>query len=96
MKTVKLSDYAEDIEDAMVRYEDACCIHTSEGLLEFSINYSEEQVAVYTGVDFLGDRESYLRPKSIDVNEINLYCENGEILQPEIIRDHKFDAEKIY
>ncbi len=96
MKTIKLSDYAQDIEDAIIRYTDAYRTETPEGLLEFSINYSDEYVKVYTGVEFLGAREHYLRPADVNVGEVNLYLKGGKMVKPDVIRDYEFNAEKIF
>ena len=96
MKTIKLSDYAQDIEDAMIRHTDAYRTETPEGLLEFSINYSDEYVKVYTGVEFLGAREHYLRPADVNVGKVNLYLKNDRIIKPDVVRDYEFNAEKIF
>lgn len=96
METIRLSDYAEDIEDAMIRQEGAYRTETAEGLLEFSIRYSDEHVTVYTGVEFLGDRESYLRPADVDIDEVNLYLPDERVIKPSVVRDYEFNAEKIY
>lgn len=96
MKTVKLSDYAKDIEDAMIRYADAFRTETPEGVLEFSIRYSDEFVTVYTGVEFLGAREHYLRPADVSVEEMEFlpFTESKE--EPVLIRDYEFDTAKIF
>lgn len=96
MKTVRLSDYAGDIEDAMLRQKNELLIDTPEGKLKFVIGYSEEQVKEYTGVTFLGDRESYLRPASAGVENVHLLTPDGTVLKPEIIRDYQFDTKKIF
>lgn len=96
MKTIRLSDYAQDIEDAMVRYADAYRTHTPEGLLEFSIRYSDKFVKVYTGVEFLGAREHYLRPAEVDVYKVTLYSGDGKERRPSVERDYEFNAQTIY
>lgn len=96
MITIKLSEYAQDIEDAMIRHTDAYRTETPEGLLEFSINYSDEYVKVYTGVEFLGAREHYLRPADVNVGEVNLYRKDDKIIKPNVVSDYEFNAEKIY
>ena len=96
MRTIRLSDYAQDIEDAMIRHAGAYRTETPEGLLEFSINYSDEYVKVYTGVEFLGAREQYLRPADVNVGEVNLYLKDDRMVKPDVVRDYEFNAEKIF
>ena len=96
MKTVRLSDYVGDIEDAILRQKNKLLVDTPDGKLEFILGYSEEQVTEYTGVTFLGDRESYLRPASAGVENVHLLTPDGTVSKPEIIRDYQFDTKKIF
>lgn len=96
MKTVRLSDYARDIEDAMLRQKNELLIDTPDGKLKFVIGYSEEQKTEYTGVTFLGDRESYQIPVSAEVEKVSFSASNGTVSKPELIRDYEFDTKKIF
>lgn len=96
MKTVRLSDYAGDIEDAILRQKNKLLVDTPDGKLEFILGYSEEQVTEYTGVTFFGDKESYLIPVSAEVEKVSFSALDGTVSKPEIIRDYQFDTKKIF
>lgn len=96
MKSVRLSDFAEGIKDAISDYKGAYREETPEGTLEFALDYSEETQPSYTGVEHLGARECYRIPKYVVVEEVNLYTPKREVVPMDFIQDCQFNPIEIY